>query len=127
MSHPFLIFNRSQFIYIIVAVLISLAFYKTFSSFGIGIFVFLITGSIALALAFGKIEGLPLTQVVVNFFKFKSNSNVYLWKKKEVPFRAFKKMEEVKPKEPEEKEDETGLKVAGKSKLSRLKTNIEVK
>jgi len=120
------LFTFKQFIYIVVAILISLAFYLAFS-FTVGLFVFFITEGIALALAFGKIEGLPLTKVIVNFFKYKLSPSVYIWKKKEVPFKAFKRIEDVRKEKEDEKEDETGLKVAGRSKLSKLKTNIEIK
>lgn len=120
-------FTFKQFIYIVVAAIISLACYLLFS-FTVGIIVFLITGTIALALAFGKVEGITLSKVIVNFFKYKISPTVYIWKKKEVPFKAFKRLEDVKKeKEKEAKEDETGLKVAGRSKIERLKTNIEVK
>lgn len=118
-----------QFIYLTAAGLISIAFYIGFGV-GVGIIVFLITETIAGALAFGTVEGLKLPRVIKNFIQYKFSSNVYLWKKKEVPFRAFKKMEG-KRKDEKDKEDKNGkeskLKVAGKSKLRKLKTNVEVK
>ncbi len=123
--NPF--FTFKQFVYMVVAALISLFVYLGFS-FSIGLLVFFITEGIALALAFGKIEGIGLPKVIANFFKYKLSPNVYIWKKEKVPFRAFKRMEEVQEKkENETKEDETGLKIAGRSKLRKLKTNIEVK
>jgi hypothetical protein len=75
------------------------------------------------ALAFLKIGGQDLLTIFKNFLKFNLGSKIYIWKKKETPITVFKKVEIKK----ELKEGELPLKIAEKSQLRKIRTEIEVK
>jgi len=86
-------------------------------------------GGGALAFAFLKIGGKPLSIVVLNFLKFNISPRLYIWKKREkTQITIFKKevKKENKRKE-EEKEEELPLKIAERSQLKKLQTQIETK
>lgn len=85
-----------------------------------------ILGGAGAALAFLKIGGLPLPLILSNFFKFSTTPKIYIWKKREQPGIKVYKREEEK-KETEEKEEELPLKIAKKSRLKKLHTQIETK
>jgi len=78
----------------------------------------------ALALAFLKIGGQPLSTILLKFFNFSFSSKIYLWKKKAIPPKIIKKEE--KPLR-EELSEEPILKVAEKSQLKKLSTQIETR
>ncbi len=78
------------------------------------------------SLAFLKIGGVPLTSVITNLLKFGSMPKIYIWKKKEQPeIKVYKKGAEIKKKK--EEEEELPLKIAEKSRLKKLHTQIETK
>ena len=83
----------------------------------------LILGGGAIVLAFLKIGGRSLPAILGNFLKFNISPKIYIWKKVESPIRVFKK-EEVKK---EGMEEELPLKIAEKSQLKKLRTQIETK
>ena len=86
-------------------------------------FIFLICAvilmSIAFGLAFVKIEGIPLPEVITQSFGFVLSPKIYLWKKKE-------NLRVIKLKHPEKKQEEVeSLKVSPKSILKELHSKIE--
>jgi hypothetical protein len=113
-----------QFLYLGAAgaVLFFLYFYLATRS----LFAFVLTTitlvSLALAFAFLKIGGQPLPTVLLNFFNFSFSSKIYLWKKKVIPPKIITK--EKKPPA-EEVSQEATLKIAEKSQLKKLATQIE--
>jgi hypothetical protein len=82
-----------------------------------------IFGGAGLALAFLQINGRSLPIVLGNLLKFNTAPKMYIWKKREVPIKILKK--EPAPTISNQKE-ESPLKIAEKSQLKRLKTNIEI-
>lgn len=93
--------------------------------FNIFLVVCIVLGIGAMALAFLKIGGRGLPTIVSNFLKYNLSPKIYVWRKKEqAPIKVFKK-EGVK-KEKEE-EDKLPLKIAEKSRLKKLRTQIETK
>jgi len=84
--------------------------------------IFLVIG--ALAFAFLKIGGQPLLSILLKFLNFSFSSKIYLWKKKAISPKIIKREEKLKKEEPSE---EPTLKVAEKSKLKKLSTQIETR
>jgi len=78
----------------------------------------------ALAFAFLKIGGQPLLTILLKFLNFSFSSKIYLWKKKAVSPRVIKREEKLKKEEPS---GEPTLKVAEKSQLKKLSTQIETR
>ncbi len=116
-------FTFKQFVYIGLAgaVCFIVYFSAPFSVFLISCFVL---GGGALAFAFLKIGGRPLSTIIANFLRFNLTPKMYIWQKKETQVTVFKK--ETK-KRVEEKEEELPLKIAEKSRLKKLRTQIETK
>jgi len=79
----------------------------------------------ALAMIFLKIKGQILPVFLKNLLFFKIRATFYLWRRKEMP--VFLKTVGEKPKEEEEKEEELPLKIAERSRLKRLKKELETK
>jgi hypothetical protein len=73
----------------------------------------------AFGLAFIKIEGIPLPEVIIQSFGFVLSPKMYLWQKKENlrPVKFIAKKQEEKEEEP--------LRVAPKSILKKLHSKIE--
>ncbi|MFQ6049458.1 MAG: PrgI family protein [Candidatus Paceibacterales bacterium] len=117
-----LTFKQFIFVGLAGATAFVLYFMVPFSIFLISCFAL---GGIALAFAFLKIGGRSFSTVLGSFLKFILSPKIYLWKKKESPVKVFIKKE--KPKEEEEKEEELPLKIAEKSQLKRIKTQIETR
>ena len=111
-----------QFIFIGIAGAICFVLYFTFP-FSLFLLATIVLGSGAVAFAFLKIGGRGLPTILGNFLKFSLAPKIYLWGKKEVPTEVFKK-EVVKA---EEKKEELPLKIAEKSQLKKLRTQIETK
>ncbi|MFH1841257.1 MAG: PrgI family protein [Candidatus Nealsonbacteria bacterium] len=112
--------NFKQFIFFGIAGIICFILYFTapFYLFILGTIVLLLGAG---ALAFIKIDGIPLPTVILNFISFLFSSRIYLWRKKDISPRFVKK-----PKEIEEAEEgESDLKIAKKSQLKTLSTRIE--
>ncbi|MAF25034.1 hypothetical protein CL634_05600 [bacterium] len=114
-------FTFKQFIYIGVAGAIAFVLYFT-APFFIFLVASLILGGIALALAFMKIGGRSLPEMVKNFLMFSSAPKIYLWKKGPSPKLIKKKISKEKK---EIKEEAIAPKIAGKSQLRKLSTKIE--
>jgi len=111
-------FSFKQFIFIGVAGAVCLFLYYTvpFTTFII-LAIFLLAG--AFALAFLKIEKIPLPVFIRNLIFFLLRPKIYLWKKKIVPPKIFQEIKEDKTK--------SVLKIAGKSRLKQLFSRLEIK
>ncbi|MFA4998635.1 MAG: PrgI family protein [Candidatus Paceibacterota bacterium] len=83
----------------------------------------IVLGAISFALAFLKINGRDLPTVLGNFLTFSISPKMYIWRKAESPIMVFKKVEKKK----EASEEESTLRVASKSRLKNLQTQIETK
>lgn len=83
----------------------------------------LLAATIVFSLLFVRIEGLPLGQVIIQFFSFIIGSKKYFWEKKEVvsPIKLVEKKEEKK-----EKKEESSLKISPGSKLKNLSSKIDI-
>jgi len=81
----------------------------------------------AAALAFLKIGGRSLPVILANFLKFTASPKIYLWRKKEEAIEIYKKGG--KPTQTSTTAEEEGLplKIAEKSQLKKLHTQIETK
>jgi len=107
-----------QSLYFGVAILIAFYLYSVAP-----FFIFLICSifliGFAFCLAFVKVEGVPLPEVIMQSFGFVFSSKIYLWEKKEnlrpIKFRAKK----------QEEEKEEPLRVEPKSILKKLHSKIE--
>lgn len=121
-----------QFSFFGVAVLISVVFYFILPFY---LFIVVCVGLMggSFALIFYKKEGIPLYNVVWGSIMFKFKPKIYLWKKKGVSPRFFRKENAIKEiekqKEKEEMEKKTGasLKISKSSRLNDLLTQIETK
>jgi len=111
-----------QFIFIGIAGAICFVLYFTFP-FSLFLLATIVLGSGAVAFAFLKIGGRGLPTILGNFLKFSLAPKIYLWGKKEVPTEVFKK----EMAKAEEKKEELPLKIAEKSRLKKLRTQIETK
>jgi len=111
-----------QFIFIGIAGGICFVLYFTFP-FSLFLLATIVLGSGAVAFAFLKIGGRGLPTILGNFLKFSLAPKIYLWGKKEVPTEVFKK----EMAKAEEKKEELPLKIAEKSRLKKLRTQIETK
>jgi len=116
-----LTFRQFSFVGVAAAICFILYYTVPFSVFLAACF---ILGGGAVALAFLKIGGRSLSTVFGNFLKFNVSTRIFIWRKAETPIMVFKKVE---VKKEEEARDELPLKIAGKSQLKKLKTQIEIK
>lgn len=80
--------------------------------------------SMAVVLAFGKLEGRPLPLVFKNFTAFIMRPKIYLWKKKVGP--PIRIVQTEKPKQPEIKVSPVPT-IVGKSHLKDLSSQIEMR
>ena len=107
-----------QSLYFGVAILI-LVFIHSVAPFLVFLICSVILISIAFGLAFVKIEGIPLPEVITQSFGFVLSPKIYLWKKKE-------NLRVIKLKRAEKKQEEVkSLKVSPKSILKELHSKIE--
>lgn len=109
-----------QFIFIGMAGGICFILYFTVP-FSIFLIACLILGGGAIALAFLKIGGRSLPTILGNFLKFFISPKIFIWRKVEAPIKVLKK-EKIKK---EEVEEELPLKIAERSQLKKLRTQIE--
>lgn len=111
-----------QFIFVGIAGAVCFVIY-----FSAPFYIFLITsvvlGTGSLALAFVKIGGRSLPVILANFLKFNLTPKIYIWRKAEMPIRIVKKA----PKKKKEEEEELPLKIAERSQLKKIRTQIETK
>jgi len=107
-----------QSLYFGVAILI-LVFIHSVAPFLVFLICSVVLISIASGLAFVKIEGIPLPEVITQSFGFVFSPKIYLWKKKE-------NLRVIKLKSAEKKQEEVkSLKVSPKSILKELHSKIE--
>ncbi len=113
-----------QFIFIAIAGAICLFIYSI-APFYVFVIACVVFGGSALALAFLKVQGRSLPVVLSNLLRFNFAPKMYLWKKSKIQIKVFKK-ESLSVKEKKE-EEESPLKIAEKSQLKKLRTEIETK
>ena len=113
-----------QFIFVGIAGAICFFLYFTLGKTNFALFIMacLIIGAIAGVLAFLQIGGRPFPTIIGNFLRFNLRPKMFIWRKKEMPMTIFKK--EIKK---EETGEELPLKIAEKSRLKKMKTQIETK
>ena len=111
-----------QLAYFGVAALILLVIYFVASTIIFVICLFLIGGSTG-ALVFYKIEGIPLIQIVPQYFSFFSGARTFIWKKRETltPIKLVSKKQNK-----DNSEKEAPLKVSPKSRLRKLSSKLEI-
>ena len=107
-----------QFLYFGIAALI-LAYIHFVAPFHIFLICLVFLVGLAASLAFLKIEGVPLPEIISQSFGFTFSSKMYLWQKKE----SLKPIKIV-PRKKEKKEKEISLKVSPKSSLRELHSKI---
>lgn len=112
-----------KFVYFAIAG--GIAFYLYFA-LGDQFFLFLILSGllmfIAGALAFGKIEGVPLPDIIVQSFGFLFSSKLYLWKRK----KTFRKIDIIKKKEETKEKTGSPLQISPKASIRELSSKIEM-
>ncbi len=120
-------FTLRQFFYIGIAAAIIFTLYFTFGKTNFLIFLMfsMIIGTLAIGLAFIKVNQKPLPAVLLNIFSFSMKPKIYLWHRKETPIRMIKLV----AKKPVAKEEEKGtvLKMASKSHLKDLAKSLETR
>ncbi len=116
----------TQFIYIGSGGTVCLLFYFTLAKTHFLLFLMAtaIIMSLVGALAFLRISGRSLPTILKNFLFFSIGPKIYLWRRKNVPPRMIRKIEE--KAEPEGAEPST-LKLAEKSQLRNLSNSLETK
>jgi len=110
-----------QFIYVGIAAAICFMLYFSVP-FPVFLLACIFIGGAAIALAFLKVGGRSLPSVFGSFLKFNLSPKIYLWKRKE---GTISMLEKAKPEI--EKKEETPLKIARKSQLKNIQTEIETK
>ncbi len=115
-----------QFVYIGMAAAICFVFYFSLP-FSVFLVACIILGGVAVTLAFLKIGGRSLPVILANVLKFSLAPKFYLWKKKEEAIAVFKKEETSTAAKREGIEEGLPLKIAEKSQLKKLRTQIETK
>lgn len=108
-----------QFLYVGVAAAACIIIYFTLSPI-IFFLSLIILGGGSIFLAFFEVSGIPIANVITNFFSFSLSSKIYLWKKSGLPPKMIKREA---PKK-EEKEPDV-LNIAEKSRLRNLSERIE--
>ena len=116
-------FTFKQFVYVGLAGAVCFVVYFL-APFYLFIISCVVLGGAAMAFAFIKIGGRSLYTIIGNFLMFSIAPKMYIWRKKEQKITVFKK-EKIKKKE--EEEEELPLKIAEKSRLKKLRTQIETK
>jgi len=111
-----------QFIYIGMAGGICFILYFTVP-FSIFLIASLFLGVGAIVLFFLNIGERTLPTILGNFLKFSISPKMFIWRKIEAPIKIFKK-EEIRK---EGTEEELPLKIAERSQLKKLRTQIETK
>jgi len=114
-----------QFIFVGIAGAIGFVLYFTLP-FSLFLLASIFLGGGAVALAFLKIGGRDLPTVLGNSLKFLIAPKMYIWRKKETPVAVFEKEKPASAKATADKE-ELPLKIAEKSQLKKLRTQIETK
>jgi hypothetical protein len=118
-------FNLKQLIFLVSTFIADLFMYN-FLPFGLFIVLGGLTTLTALALVFVKINGIPLTTVIKNFFLFLNRPKLYLWKRKGLAVKIVKlKKDDIQ----KNKDDKGGLSVnmIEKSSIQKLYSFLETK
>jgi len=117
-----------QFLYIAAAGLVCFVLYFLLAKTNFLLFLFICACAVlaSLFLAFGKMNGRSIPTAFANVFSFAFSKKIYLWKKKETPLTIVLRETAAKKVE-RKKEFETSLKIAEKSRLRSLSTEIETK
>lgn len=103
------------------AVCFSLYFIIPFYFFILASAVIILIGA---GLAFGKVSGRSLPEILKNFTAFSFSPKIYLWKKKASPLPKLITEPQIKKEEPSKTPVPT---MVGKSRLKDLSTQIEAK
>jgi len=116
-------FTFKQFIFVAIAGVLAIVFYIIMGSGHPMLFitVLIVLGAIALALAFLKINGLPLSTVIFHSLKFSFAPKAFFFRKKAVSpslISEIREEEEKKAKTPE-------LKLEREGQLHKLSTQVE--
>ncbi len=89
-------------------------------------FLFLISATVLMIiagmLAFGKIEGVPLPDIIIQSLSFLFTSKLYLWKRK----KTFRKIEIIKKKEERKEKGTSPLQISPKASIRDLSSKIEM-
>ena len=115
-----------QFVFVGLAAAIAFVLYFSLP-FSVFLVACVILGGTAASLAFLKIGGRSLPVILANILKFNLTPKFYLWKKKEEAITVFQKEETLTAAKTENPEEGLPLKIAEKSQLKKLKTQIETK
>jgi hypothetical protein len=118
-------FNLKQLIFLVSTFIADLFMYN-FLPFGLFIVLGGLTTLTALALVFVKINGIPLTTVIKNFFLFLNRPKLYLWRRKGLAVKIVKlKKDDIQ----KNKDDKGGLSVnmIEKSSIQKLYSFLETK
>jgi|APFre7841882654_1041346.scaffolds.fasta_scaffold13422_4 hypothetical protein len=120
-------FTFRQFIFVAIAGAICFALYFTISFAKFLLITIILMGG-TFALAFIKIEGRPITTILMNFLNFSVSPRIYLWRRKEIAPKFVKiQMISKKEEKKEEEKDTLPLKIAGGSRLKNLFNQIETR
>jgi hypothetical protein len=114
-----------QFTYVGIGIAICFVMYYV-ASFYVFLISCVIFGGSGLALAFLQVNGQSLPTTLGNLFKFTLTPKIYIWKKRDIPIRVLKREPIPTISKKKEEKEEIPLKIAEKSQLKKLQTNIEV-
>lgn len=119
-------FSLFTFKQLIILGLLGLGFFILYYIIPKHIFFFLLIslGGITLLLIAVQIEGIPLYQLVVQFFIYLASSKKFVWQKKQGLFIKLVKRERKEEKE-KEKEEKTPLKIFLHGKIHKLSSMIQ--
>ena len=120
-------FTWRQFIFVGGAgVLIFFLYFIMKHIFMVFIIVAIILAVLSLSFALIRIGGRPLPNVLFHFLTYSISSKLFIWQKKKILKTFVYKKEKIKPKK-EKAEEAPLLKVAEKSRLKDLSTQVELR
>lgn len=111
-----------QFVYVVIAGAFIFALYYLLP-LPLFLFAALLVGGGTITMGFVKVQGIPITTMLLNSIGFMSKTKSYTWKKKESLY-PFKTVQRAPLKRVEE---ETKLGIAQKSGLKKLRTQVELR
>lgn len=114
-----------QLIYLIVAGVVCFILYYILPFFLFIIVAFVVMGGAA-ALAFVKVNGIPLNAYLMNSLGFLAGAKHYTWKKKESPY-PFQRISVKKASSVEAEKESAPLRMGKRSQLKERKTQVEFK
>jgi len=118
-----------QFMYIAGAGLVCFLLYFILAkrSFLLFLFLCLVVVFSSLFLAFGQVGGRSIPTASANFFAYTFSNKLYLWKKKETPLTIVMQKTPAEEKKKQGTEFSPSLKIAEKSRLKSLSSEIETR